>query len=468
MNILTRNLKKAICVLITVVALGCSPEEDFKTPPLIIEEPSISGTAIDIEAVLGVLAQEIEKEGENAKAIFENTNNYLVGYVISSDKGGNFFKELILQNESANPTAGIRVLINNAPLFTSYEFGRKVYVKLDGLSVGIENGVPTLGILNGNSIDHIPSFLVNEVITRSSEVFAIIPLEITMEDFTDRVLNQYIKVNNIQFNKNIVLDNNAFTFAAEPNDEFDGERIVESCATGRATILSTSTFSDFKGLTLPSQQGSFTGILTKNFLGSAFNLVLNDPQGLVFDTEDRCDPSVLECTLTGTGTKTLFTEDFTGLKIADLEESGWININTTGGKLDYEIGDFAENQYAQITGFRSKESIYEVWLISPEIDLSTTTGEFLDFDIEAGYDNGNILEVFVSNDFVDDVEAASWTLLDAQLPRGPLNAFGDSAPAGPISLDCLDGSVRIGFRYIGGDPRATTRYHIDNIKVSGD
>ncbi|WP_158237162.1 hypothetical protein [Aquimarina sp. MAR_2010_214] len=53
------------------------------------------------------------------------------------------------------------------------------------------------------------------------------------------------------------------------------------------------------------------------------------------------------------------------------------------------------------------------------------------------------------------------------IPRGPLNAFGNATPSGPINLSCLEGTIRIGFRYVGGDPRATTRYHIDNIKIIG-
>ncbi len=469
MKISINNLKTLAFVLVIVlIETSCTPEEDFTTPPLLIEEPSINGTIVDIEAVLGIMNQEIEKEGENAKVVFDNTNNYMVGYVVSSDKGGNFFKELILQNKNIGPTAGIRLLIDNSPLYTSYEFGRKVFVKLDGLSAGIENGVPTLGVLNGNTVRAVPSFTASEFITRSSEVFAITPLDITMEDFSERFLSLYIKINSIQFNKNVVLDNNAFTFAAEPNDEFDGERIIESCETGRTTVLSTSTFSDFKGLTLPNNQGSFTGILTKNFLGDTFNLVLNDPEGLIFDIETRCDPEVLQCSSTEVGNNILFEEDFAGLKIKDLEEKGWINSNTTGGKLDFEIGDFAENQYAQITGFRSKEPIYEVWLISPEIDIANSANEVLNFDVQTGYDNGNILEVFISSDFTNEIQTASWTKLDANLPRGPLNAFGDTVPAGPVSLSCLEGTIRVGFRYIGGDPRATTRYHIDNVEIKGE
>ncbi len=465
MNII--NIKKIFIILVaTCIFTNCTLEEDFKTPELIVNESQIEGTIITIDAILGILGQELEKEGEKAKVVFENTDNVIEGYVVSSDKASNFFKELILQDTHTNPSFGVRVLIDDNPLFTTYEFGRKVYIKLDGLSLGIKNGIPTLGISEGNDISAIPSFSIGEIVIRSTEIVTITPLEITLEDFTDKLLNLYIKINNIQFNKNLVLEDNAFTFAAETNDKFDGERIVESCITGRTTVLSTSTFSDFKGLTLPSGQGSFEGILTKNFLGNRYNLVLNNPTGLVFDNEMRCDPVVLECTIDSEGTVTLFEEDFTDLKIKDLINSGWSNININNGKLDYEIGDFDNNQYAQITGFRSKESLYEVWLITPEVDLDTSTSEILNFDIQAGYDNGNIMEVFVTNNFTGDPATATWTKLNATVPRGPLNAFGNFGPAGPISLSCVEGVARIGFRYIGGDPRATTRYHIDNIKIT--
>ncbi len=463
-NIVIKNSYWLILLLLCITA--CTPSE-FTLPEHPLKEPKIEGTILTIDALQGILGQELEKNGENAKVIFNDTNTYVQGYVISSDKASNFFKELILQDKSTNPSAGIRVLIDDSPLYTTYEFGRKLFIKLDGLSLGIENGVPTIGISEGTTIGSIPSFDIQHYIKRSTEVATIIPLKITFEDFTDELLNLYISVDHIQFNKNLVLNENTFTFAAESNDKFDGERILESCITGRTTILSTSTFSDFKGLKLPNQQGSFEGILTKNYLGNTYNLVLNNPMDLVFDVETRCDPVVLECPMVSQGTKIIFEEGFTDIKIKDLETAGWINTNSTGGKLKYKTGDFGENRYIQITGYRAKESVYEVWLITPEIDMSLSTNQSLSFELQAGYDNGNILEVFITNDFIDSITTATWQKLDVSIPRAPLNAFGDITPTGSINISCIDGPIRIGFKYLGGDPRATTRYHIDNIKILG-
>ncbi len=463
-----KTFNYTLLLLMLLLTMSCTTENEFSVLEKEIEEPTIHGTLITIDAIKGILGQELEKNGENAKVIFKETDNYIEGYVISSDKAGNFFKELILQDKPTKPTAGIRLLLDENPLFTFYEFGRKVYVKLDGLSLGIENGVPTLGISEGNTIGAIPSFGKDDIILRSIEIATIAPLKITLEEFTDQLLLLFIKVENLQFMRNQVLDNNIFTYAAESNDKFDGERILESCVSRRTTVLSTSTFSDFKGLKLPSQQGSFEGILTKNYLGNRYNLVLNSPADLTFDNETRCDPIVLKCPEPSIVTRIIFEEDFTDAKTKDLETEGWINVNKTGGKLTYKTGDFAENRYLQITGYRSKESLYEVWLVTPNIDLSMSANEILSFDLQAGYDNGNIIEVFITDNFTDDITTTTWHKLDITIPRAPLNAFGSIVPIGPIGISCLGENIRIGFRYIGGDPRATTRYHIDNIKILGE
>ena len=72
--------------------------------------------------------------------INENAPTYIEGYVVSSDATGNFYKKLIIQDKSENPTAGIEIVLNKTSLSETYDIGRKVYVKLDGLSVSYDDG----------------------------------------------------------------------------------------------------------------------------------------------------------------------------------------------------------------------------------------------------------------------------------------------------------------------------------------
>ncbi|WP_025742219.1 DUF5689 domain-containing protein [Aquimarina pacifica] len=467
MNLYLKTSFFLISILVCISMIRCVHEEEFQIPTGTIEDPKIEETIITIDALLGILGQKLIADGENGKVVFDNTNTAIEGYVVSSDKAGNFFKEIIVQDKSIHPSAGVRVLVDDAPLYTTFEFGRKVYVKLDGLSIGIENGVPTLGVLEGNTIKAISSFSIKDQIVRSSEIQEIVPLEIRIEDFSDTFLNVYVKLSEVQFNKSMITEDNVFTFAAEVNDEYDGERIIESCISGRSVIISTSVYSDFGGSKLPTGTGALEGILTKNYEGEIYNLVLNDPTQMVFDSEIRCDPIVLDCPFIVEGLDFLFEENFTDLKIGDLEDLGWINHNIYNGQLTYKMGAFDNNDYAQITGYRSGEPLYEVWLITPEIDLSSSMHESLYFDVQAAYDTGNILEVFVTNNFLDTIANTTWTKLDVLIPRSAIEGFGDFESLGPISLSCLDEKVRIGFRYTGGDPKATTRYHIDELRVMG-
>ena len=41
-------------------------------------------------------------------------------------------------------------------------------------------------------------------------------------------------------------------------------------------------------------------------------------------------------------------------------------------------------------------------------------------------------------------------------------------PVGPVNISCVDGNAVIGFFYEGSDPSATTRYHVDNVVVTGN
>ena len=67
------------------------------------------------------------------------SNLVVRGYVSSSDFSGNFYKEFYMQDEIENPTAGIKVSINQVDSYNQFNVGREVYIKLQGLSIGETN-----------------------------------------------------------------------------------------------------------------------------------------------------------------------------------------------------------------------------------------------------------------------------------------------------------------------------------------
>lgn len=455
----TIKLNKILMLLfVMVVATSCVKDDDFDTPNLNIEEPNINpADIIEISAVAGELAQ-----SDDPVVTFSETGKYMVGYVVSSDEGGNFFKQIILQDKPENPTIGIKVLVDVSPLFVSYEIGRKVYIKLDGLTVGISNGVLALGIRDGNEPGRIPFPSREEHILRSTEVATIVPKPLTIEQFSIQNTNLMIRLSDMQFNRNEL----SKTFAAEPGDQFDGERILENCATEAQVTLNTSTFASFKGLTIPGGRGSIDVILTRDFFDEFFRVYLNDPSDINFDSTERCDPDTVACDGPSGGSDNLISENFEGItNIGQLTD--WINVNVSGGQTQFVLGNFSGNNYAQISGFNSGESSIEAWFVTPELDFDSFTLHQLEMDMEAAFDNGKILTVLITNSFTGDVTTTDWQLLDVDVPTGPESGFGGFQTVPPVNLSCFEGNVRIAFRYEGSDPSATTRYHIDNFKITG-
>ena len=72
-----------------------------------------------------------------------------------------------------------------------------------------------------------------------------------------------------------------------------------------------------------------------------------------------------------------------------------------------------------MSAYGTDENPLETWLISPSINLDTTTNETLTFETNNGYDNGKALKVYVSSDFSGDVKTATWTQINAETSVGP-------------------------------------------------
>lgn len=458
-----KNIKLKIvaisCLALLGLTLNSCVEDDFSVPQVGPQEPvEIDGTVLQIGAVLGEIAQ---NEGEVTTLSFVE-NTYVEGFVVSSDEGGNFFKELWIQDQPENPTAAIRIAIDISSMFGIYNVGRKIYVKLDGLSIGLDSGNPSIGIVNGDRINRIPEEQAKNAIVRDTQVAEIVAKEIELADINRSLIGQFVKFSNTQFPAALV--SSGVTFASEPNDSFDAERPLESCTSNATIQVGTSTFSDFKGLRLPSQAGEISGVLLRSFGDENFLFKLNSVEDINFD-QDRCDPEPL-CEGPSGGSDVIFEEDFEGItNIAQL--TGWINVNTEGGTLNWRTGSFNNNTYAQVSGFNSSQT-YDAWLVTPEINLGNSTLEEVRLDIEAAFDNGAGLSVLVTENYSGDVLTTEWQeLANIEVPQGPSSGFGGFSPAGVENISCLE-NIRFAFRYQGSDPNGvTTRYHIDNLRIVG-
>ncbi|UJH90002.1 DUF5689 domain-containing protein [Antarcticibacterium sp. 1MA-6-2] len=457
--------KIRILILIIISLSSCVKTDDFQLPEMTTPPVPAVGNITTIDAVKGHY-----NFNTNEIYTFRDTNTYFEGFVISSDEGGNFYKKLILQDKPENPTSGIQVLIDDNSLFDTYNFGRKVYIKLDGLSLWYNNGVMQLGKQNRGDVVAISQALIDDHIIRTNDTATIVPLDLKITQFNEQFKNLYIRIDNVQFNRNLIKENDRYTFAAENFDQYDGVRQVESCESGATTNLSTSTFSNFRSLLLPTSSGSVEGVLARDFYDDFYVVIITSPEALDFNDGARCDPQFLNCGSNSTpGIETVFEESFETITTQRmLETRGWMNINTSGGSEKFKPGTLQGNRHVRISAYNTQENPLEAWLITPPIDVNAISNRVLSFDLRASFDNATILRVLVTNEFTGNPLTTNWQLLEANIPVGPTNQNAVTFTRSHIDISCLEGTIHVAFHYLGSASEKSTTYDIDNVRVTSD
>jgi hypothetical protein len=450
---------------------ACVADDDFDLPK--VNDTDTPGLTVntDLHALLGIFNQD-------PKDITTIDQDFIFeAYVISSDEAGNFYKELIVQDKPENPTAGMNIKLNMVAYSQYFNFGRKLLINARGLSIGNMNGVPTLGMVNGKQVVNIPQTKISDHLFRTAEVATIVPLQLEALQFHDRFENLFVKLENVQFSEFLIDPQNPFTYASEDVDEFDGERLLESCNGDFPFVLSTSTYADFSAFRLPAGAGNLQGVLTRDYYDKFYTLYLNSPADINF-SEERCEKEKLECGLAGSpGFKILFSDDFSGqTNNKPIKGNGWKLIVQEGSK-EWEAftasgGNASLGRSARIRPSGSGDRKTVSWLITPAINFDTNTGEVLSFKTSTSFSNGSTLEVLISTNWDGNEENflhAEWKTLTAAYIAQNSDFFGDWLSSGNIDLSCVEGKGYIGFKYSGSDsPYYNGIYELDDIWITAN
>jgi len=466
-------LTYTIIIMLTLV-LACVGDDQYDIPDLDEMEINLAGSEISLIALKQALLQEMQTSG-NSVLTFD-TDLYVSGYVISSDEQGNFFEEMIIQDEPVNPKAGLRIKIDTNPLFQSYEVGRRVYVQLSGLTVGMDNEQLTIGFREGNGIGEISESRMFDFVVRDTLVSGIEPSPMLISELNEDIINTYVRLNDVQFNRNLVLIDHPLTYAGEPGDQFNGERILESCIENTTIILSTSTFADFKSQELAAGRGTIDGVFTYNFFGDEFIIVVNDLSAIQLDSPERCDPLEVDCGIASKpGDIILFSEFFESqVEGEPINGNGWTNYIEEGTETWEAYFDDGTNMSigisARMGAYMSGDDSNIGWLITPEIDFDEQGSEVLSFRTSNSFADGSDLELLFSVDWDGDpatITEATWNLLPSAIIVQDDDFFGDWIFSGNVDMSCIEGTGHIAWRYTGsGDPDFDGTYELDEIVVS--
>ncbi len=463
MNKAIKSLKFILVLIASVAITSCVQDDDYTIPSSlgdeenkVLEELLLTGNEISFETVKAMYT-----EGDFIEPV--DTNDYVKGYVTSSDQTGNFFKEFFIQDSPTNPTSGLKIILNQVDTYNQFNLGREVYISLQDLHIGEErvgNGVITIGGGTetdqfGTTVTSLNEIQIRQKVLRSSVTETITPLNLGLTAINGDHVGLLVTVDNVEFADDLAGEN-----YFDPTEVFDTQRILQDCSgfTYPQFILETSSFSSFKNEPLPILNGSITAVVSKTFDGASLVLALN--------TIDDVNMENPRCTL-------LDIEDFEVIFEEGFDNSlgAWEVINTLGTN-EWYASSYSGEGYVRGSAYDDDITLEMIsWLISPSIDFDANENERLILQVADAFSNGQPLKAYYSNDYTtgSNPDDATWTEIGASeiaaLPEntGFFNNVYDET--GLIDISMITGNAVLAFVYDSDDATISSTIDLSNVQI---
>lgn len=457
-------------VVIALIAASCVNDDDYTIPESLGTEENANLEELLNSGATEVTIAQLQNQfvsGSDATEIVSDI--YVKGYVSSSDATGNFYKEFFIQDAPQNPTAAIKIALNQVDSYNQFNLGREVYVSLKGLYVGemySGDGVTTIGGKEtGGEVENMTANQIPLHVFRSTTTETMVPLNIKLAQITEAHIGMLVSSQNVEFPE--ALEGLSYV---NPTDDYETDLTIQSCdGFGYATFtLETSSFANFKQEPLPMGGGTITGVINKTYNGSDLIMMLNSTDDVQLDGS-RCsllDPSDFS---------PIFEETFeTMTNNGFVTGNGWTNYAEAGTykwkiKTTTDSGN-SGSKVAWMGAYHSGSLVNIAWLISPAINLDAQDLEFVNFESSNDFADNSKLELLISTDWDGNeatITSSTWTTLPGTIVSNS-EFYQNWVDSGLIDLSSYSGTAYIAFRYIGGDDANDTidgNFEIDNFKV---
>ena len=376
------SLTIVIAAFILLVAASCNKK--FDEPPLNADP--------DIEVTMTISELKARYASIGSFQTIED-DKVISGIVTADDRTGNFFKQIVIQDE----TGGIPIIIDMNSLYTMYPVGRRVYVKLKGLMLGDYGGTIQLGLDSARSSDgrflnlgRIPEPLVNSYILKGSFGNVITPKIVKPSEFTgainDPLLSMFVQINNAEFRDADLVK--TYANAADPEGESARNFTIKPCDDSKSMVLRNSSYASFAGVTVPQGNGPLVGI--SSVFNGTMQMTIRDTSDVQFKGSRCSGQTPVGTTKTITELLQYATGDslipagvwIEGVIVSDIKNEASGNYRLQDGTAGIQIR-FANDNYPSpgalndklkvyVGGYRF--SIFNGGLQINGVDVSTTTG----------------------------------------------------------------------------------------------
>jgi DNA/RNA endonuclease YhcR with UshA esterase domain len=250
------------------------------------------------------LKQDFKASGQTIWSIKDD--KVIEAIVSANDQGGNFYKEIVIQDKDNR--AAIGLLINRSNLYNDFPVGRKVFIKLKGMAMANQNNLVVLGgfidtttVPGAKSLGECPTTAIDKTILKGTINNEVKVDEITISQLSESYHYKLVRFKDVEF----ACSNITLTYADAVNLR-DANRTLED-KNGNDVIVRTSGYANFAASKVASGKGTLTGVFT--VYRSDFQLKLRDINDVKLTDTNRTKP----CAGSGggggggTGTATLAT-----------------------------------------------------------------------------------------------------------------------------------------------------------------
>lgn len=253
-------------------------------------EPRIDSTTLEANTTIaelkGIYPGELYKI---TSTTFAGRDSVLIeGRIISSDKEGNIYKSLFIEDG----TAGIEIKLNKTTLYNDYKLGQKVVIYCNGLHLGDYGGQIQLGSsYSNNGVIEISSLegdviIKKHIFKKGQNIEEVAPIVMTPTLLNPANIGRLVQFDNVQIKDTLSLVTGlTYTYADAVNKVTLNHELKSQIQSFTSTIvLRTSGYARFSGTTINTKQGTIVGILT--YYNRTYQLIIRDLADVKFD-QDR-------------------------------------------------------------------------------------------------------------------------------------------------------------------------------------
>jgi hypothetical protein len=388
-------------------------KKDFDSPPK---------KEIPVGNVLTISALKALHTGTSIKF----TEDYSVYGVVTADEtSGNLYKNIFMQD--ATGAINVRLLTSGGV----YQ-GDSIRLYLKGCVLSKYNGMMQVDSVNAD----------NNIIKQATGK-SVVAQSVSISQINTSLQSRLIRLDSVEF----IPNDAAKTFADAINQQ-SKNLTLEDCS-GATVIMRNSGYANFAGSLTPIGKGTVYAIVGEfNGTMQLYIRSLND----VNLSGPRCPGSVIP----------YISKDFEDNSITS---AGWHVEQVSGTNINWTTATFGGSTFAKISNYiPTVNYACENWLISPSINLSSSSVPNLYFDNAYKY-TGTPLQLMISTNYSGsgNPNLATWTNLTSSALWSSGNyVFVNS---GAVSLGAFKtNGVYIAFKYTGTNVDGST-WEVDNIKV---